>query len=438
MQRWIHGLGRAALGLIVALGLGVLGGEACGAATVSTGVDASATLKGAVRYRNLSNSGMTNQNIRVGDGVSAGAPSNAVNGSVTWATGSQSVEFKLVLNALSTKAGASAAISKTLAVALAPVNYLELILVKATTTTSISLTNVKLNGSTLGSGSFTFGTGSSGTASWNVTGVDLYAGGGGFTLSGDLVLSTVSGFGGGDSAYVQVAIGSVPLADDEAPIVSDVDVDPKPVILNGDATVTANVDDSTTGGSNVASADYTLDGGTTWLPMSAADGSFDSVSEDVTATFTANEVGAHTVCVRGTDAEANTSAGTDCAYYAVTYEFAGFYPPIDNAPAVNVAKAGQAIPVKWRLTDALGTPIDDPASFAGLYAFQIACDTLIGNPGDAVEQYAPGGSGLQYNGDGYWQYNWRTERTYAGKCFALYVMFNSGLGSPNAYFSFTR
>jgi hypothetical protein len=42
--------------------------------------------------------------------------------------------------------------------------------------------------------------------------------------------------------------------------------------------------------------------------------------------------------------------------------FTGFAQPIDNA-GVNSAKAGQTVPVKYRLTTAAGTPVSDPASF---------------------------------------------------------------------------
>jgi len=113
----------------------------------------------------------------------------------------------------------------------------------------------------------------------------------------------------------------------------------------------------------------------------------------------------------------------------VTYAFEGFYSPVDNE-ATNDAKAGQAIPFKWRLTDANGEPISDPASFVGLYSYPISCDVLTGSPADAVEEYAAGDSGLQYNGEGYWQFNWKTPKTYASTCRAAYLEFNSTLTSP--------
>ena len=74
----------------------------------------------------------------------------------------------------------------------------------------------------------------------------------------------------------------------------------------------------------------------------------------------------------------------------VCVDFAGFFEPIDNE-IVNVAKAGQAIAVKWRLTDFTGMPISDPASFIGLYSYSVMCSDFSGIPTDAIEQYAAGG-----------------------------------------------
>ncbi len=101
------------------------------------------------------------------------------------------------------------------------------------------------------------------------------------------------------------------------------------------------------------------------------------------------------------------------------YVFEGFFSPIENLPIVNKAKAGQTVPIKWRVTDADGTPISDPASFISLRSYTIDCSTFEGDPVSAVEEYAAGSSGLQYLGDGYWQFNWKTPKTYAGQCRTL-------------------
>lgn len=112
-----------------------------------------------------------------------------------------------------------------------------------------------------------------------------------------------------------------------------------------------------------------------------------------------------------TDNVGHSSNLTTCTY-SVVYNFSGFFQPIDNA-LPNSAKAGSSIPVKWRLTDADGLGISDPASFVGLFS-NTATGACSGTP-DAIEEYA-GSSGLQYLGDGYWQFNWKTPKSYAGQC----------------------
>ena len=117
------------------------------------------------------------------------------------------------------------------------------------------------------------------------------------------------------------------------------------------------------------------------------------------------------------------------------YQFNGFFQPIDMT-ALNIAKAGQTIPVKWQLLDTLGLPISDLASFVKLVSYPVACSGYTGNPADAIEEYASGTSGLQYNGDGYWQFNWKTPKTYAGTCRKMYVQFQGGFKSPEVIFQF--
>jgi hypothetical protein len=220
------------------------------------------------------------------------------------------------------------------------------------------------------------------------------------------------------------------------PVTSNVTPLPNPAWLNALVTVTATVDDSTTGGSTIASAEYSLNG-SAWSPMAALDGAFDEVSEDVSAAFLATQPGTNTVCVRGTDVAGYTGDPTCAEFSTRTYQFFGFYSPIDMGK-VNIAKAGQAIPVKWRLTDANGTPISDPASFSGLYSYKVSCADFSGDPLDAIEEYASGSSGLQYNGDGYWQFNWKTLKSYTNTCVVMFVRFNDGTTSPEVQFQFKK
>jgi hypothetical protein len=265
------------------------------------------------------------------------------------------------------------------------------------------------------------------------TGEDLT---GGFKVTGQIVI-TGTPQPGGDTNYVQMRVGYVVPPDNEGPITSNVQLTPNPALINGFAEVSANVDDSQTGNHPIVSATYQLNEGD-WTDMDADDGIFNGVAEDVSATIAPlTKIGVNTVCVKGTDSLGN-EGGLDadgnnginpCVDFVVTYAFEGFYSPVDNE-ATNDAKAGQAIPFKWRLTDANGEPISDPASFVGLYSYPISCDVLTGSSADAVEEYAAGDSGLQYNGDGYWQFNWKTPKTYASTCRAAYLAFNSTLTSP--------
>jgi hypothetical protein len=122
-------------------------------------------------------------------------------------------------------------------------------------------------------------------------------------------------------------------------------------------------------------------------------------------------VGAKTFAVNAEDQAGNTASVTQS--YNVGYVITGFFQPVDNV-AVNSAKAGQAIPVKWRLTDYFGAGISSTSSFVSVTS-STGAGACAGLPIDAIEDYA-GSSGLQYLGDGYWQYNWKTPKTYAGQC----------------------
>lgn len=108
------------------------------------------------------------------------------------------------------------------------------------------------------------------------------------------------------------------------PLTSNVVVSPNPVGVNISAiTITANVDDTTTGGSDIASAEYRIDNGS-WLQMTAQDLSFNFVIENVTANigpFTAADV--KEVCVRGKDAAGNTGPES-CTLLAIYDPSGGF------------------------------------------------------------------------------------------------------------------
>lgn len=389
---------------------------------VTTGCDLTPSLTGAVRYRNLSNQAGGAAEIYVGDPTFASRAS----GDLTWNSGrSITITYDGVGTLTTTLTSPVVTVTRNVG-NLGALNYLQIDITKNTAASSVSLDNLTL-GSTL-LGSFRRASGSQGSTCWRVTNIDV---GGGFSLTGTLALT--GGFGGGDSSYAQVTVGSIAVSDDEGPVTSNVTVTPDPVLLNGDVTVRAIVDDTGRGDSTIASADYSLNGGT-WLAMAVRDLAFDEVEEDVEVTFTGTQLGTNTVCVRGADILGNVGEPT-CQNFLVTYKFTGFFSPLET-DFLNTAKAGQSIPVKWRLTDAHDVPIENMASFAGLFSSQQLCDG--GLPTDAVDEPAAGNSGLQYVGDGYWQYNWKSDKAYATTCRAMYVEFDSGATSPIVKFQFKK
>jgi hypothetical protein len=130
---------------------------------------------------------------------------------------------------------------------------------------------------------------------------------------------------------------------------------------------------------------------------------YDSVTHQISVTFAAASLPAVT--------ELN---GTVFALITSFY-FRGFGAPVD-AGALNVAKAGRAIPLKWQIFDATVEPVTDlPPSLVKIGSIAIPC-TGTGQPSDEVEEYATGASGLQNLGQGKYQINWNTSKSYAGTC----------------------
>ncbi len=162
-------------------------------------------------------------------------------------------------------------------------------------------------------------------------------------------------------------------------------------------------------------------------------GTFETPGQSATfsaATLTAP--GVHTIAAQATDDGGLTA--TDTATVTVIYVFTGFFSPVDNLPVLNVAKAGQAIPIKFSLNGDQGLSI-----FAAGYpkSEQIACDST--EPTDGIEEtVTAGGSSLSYNAttDQY-TYVWKTNKAWANSCRQLVVQLNDGT-FHRANFKFTR
>ena len=142
--------------------------------------------------------------------------------------------------------------------------------------------------------------------------------------------------------------------------------------------------------------------------------------------------GTHTVGCTATDRAGNTT--TAQASYDVVLGFTGFAAPVDNA-IVNVAKAGQTVPLKFHVSDANGPVTDLSADSVSVSVVGAACD--LGDTSDQVEEYAAGESGLQNLGDGNYQFNWKTPKSYASSCKTLSVDVGDDV-DHTAEFRFTK
>jgi hypothetical protein len=140
----------------------------------------------------------------------------------------------------------------------------------------------------------------------------------------------------------------------------DPSVSPNPVTVGGAATASAGATDNRSG--------------------------VDTESCDPVDT---SAVGSFSVSCTATDNAGNSSSAS--ADYDVVYGFDGFYQPVDNA-AVNVANAGQTIPLKFRVVDADGNGVSTITS-ASVTATSLTCD--LGETQDLLEEYSSGDGGLQ-------------------------------------------
>jgi predicted extracellular nuclease len=163
------------------------------------------------------------------------------------------------------------------------------------------------------------------------------------------------------------------------------------------------------------------------------DGSFETPGQS--ATFDAAELtapGTHTIAVQVTDEGGSTA--TDTATVSVIYDFEGFFAPVDPMPTFNRVKAGQGIPIRFRLQGDRGLDI-----FAAGYpkSEPIACDSS-GEVDGIEETVVAGSSSLTYNPvtDEY-TYVWKTNKAWANTCRQFVILLDDET-YHRANFLFTR
>ena len=114
------------------------------------------------------------------------------------------------------------------------------------------------------------------------------------------------------------------------------------------------------------------------------------------------------------------------------YVFSGFDSPV-RSDVPNTVKAGQTIPLKWRVTDIDGVPVTDLTSVV-LSVTSLQCS--LGMTADQPVE-SPGQSALKHLGDGYYEFNWKTPKSYANSCKTLYLDLGDGV-NHTAEFVFAR
>ena len=172
--------------------------------------------------------------------------------------------------------------------------------------------------------------------------------------------------------------------------------------------------------------------------MSWGDGSPDSVVAQATSPCTlphAYAPGTWTATVTVSDGDGGSRQATRTVTVpASSWPWQGFFAPVDNAPVVNVVKAGAAVPVKFSLGGDRGLGI-----FAPGYPVSVAHPCGTSAPADDLEETAtPGAATLTYDAasDRY-HYNWRTEKSWAGTCRTLVLRFADG-SQRSAEFRLTK
>jgi hypothetical protein len=244
----------------------------------------------------------------------------------------------------------------------------------------------------------------------------------------------------GDDVVVSVPDGGrVRVTDDGGTFYTVENLGPTNITIDVDGTETilpagedASVSIDTTGPTvECGQASFLLNQPGALVTATVSDGESGPAQSLIGVLVSTASAGSYTVELTGEDLAANETAES-CAY-SVGYVFTGFFQPIDNVPSVNQAKAGQTIPIKWRIADFFGVGVSDSASFESVTSGGLACEPSA--PQDAIETYS-GASGLQHQGDGRWQFNWKTPKGYAGQCRIMRLNLTDGVTTRQAGFRF--
>jgi YVTN family beta-propeller protein len=116
-------------------------------------------------------------------------------------------------------------------------------------------------------------------------------------------------------------------------------------------------------------------------------------------------------------------AASASASLRVEYQWLGWMPPVVGGGALNQAKAGSTVVMKWQIKDASGTLINAMSAVRGIQTALIPCT------GEGASEFmpasSPGNDGLRYDGRQF-HFNWKTEKSWKDQCRAFMVELNDG------------
>lgn len=151
-------------------------------------------------------------------------------------------------------------------------------------------------------------------------------------------------------------------------------------------------------------------------------------------TFSGDTVTLHLVDNDDFDTDPTVGVIGDPGGPSYSFKSTGFRAPI-VLPTTRM-KVGSRLPVKWRVTNALGTPSGDPTSFTSLTVTAPAASCGAGT----LSTLADNAAALRYNGSGEWQFDWKTPtaKSAVGKCSTISLQLNDGMPAHTVNVQFTK
>ena len=147
----------------------------------------------------------------------------------------------------------------------------------------------------------------------------------------------------------------------------------------------------------------------------------DEAPSTLTGTISTDSVGLKLLTFTAFDLAGN-STNQECSY-PVIYDFEGFFPPLEQSPALNPANAGSAIPLKFSLAGDQGLEViaqGFPTSQ------QVDCQSLA-LMGDPLATNPSGLSSLSYDPlTGWYNIIWKTDKEWRDTCRALILKLDDG------------